>query len=96
MFAAILMVIDGGSIGALSYFVKPMIDDVFVAANHDMIWPIAGIMFSIFFARAISSYGQRCLTNYVGLRFITDIQQNLSRHLLTLDNAFFHSHPPAS
>lgn len=94
LIAGVLMAVDGGSLGLISYYIKPMIDEIFIAGDKSAIYPIAGAMFAIFMARAISAYSQRSLTSYVSLRVVSDIQSNLSKHLLTLDSAFFHRHPP--
>lgn len=94
LIAAVLMMVDGGSLGLISYYIKPMIDEIFVAGDQDAILPIAGVMFLIFVARAVSSYSQRSLTQYVSLGVVADLQRDLSAHLMTLDSAFFHKHPP--
>ncbi len=94
--AAVLMAIDGGSLGLLSYYIKPMIDEIFVAGDGSAIGPIAAAMFGIFLARALGAFGQRTLTSYVSLRVVTDLQEDLSRHLMSLDSAFFHRHPPGA
>ena len=94
LLAAGLMMIDGGSLGLLSYYIKPMIDDIFIAGNKTAIVPIAGAIFLIFTARALGAYGQRSLTAFVSLQVVADLQRDLSKHLLSLDSAFFHRHPP--
>lgn len=94
--AGVLMAIDGGSLGLLSYYIKPMIDEIFVAGDAAAVYPIAGAMFAIFLARALGAFGQRTLTSYVSLRVVTDLQEGLSRHLMALDSEFFHRHPPGA
>jgi subfamily B ATP-binding cassette protein MsbA len=96
LLAMLLMMVDGGSLGLLSYYIKPMIDEIFVSANREAIFPIAGMIFLIFLARALSSYGQRCLTANVSLNFVAGIQDSLSRHIMSLDSTFFHKHPPGA
>jgi len=94
--AGALMAVDGGSLGLISYYIKPMIDEIFIAGDKSAIYPIAGAMFLIFLARAFSAYGQRSLTSYVSLRVVSDFQRDLSKHLLSLDSAFFHKYPPGA
>lgn len=96
LLATALMAVDGGSLGLLSHYIKPMIDDIFIAGHRDSIYPIAGAMFLIFLARALAAYAQRGLTTHVSLRVVSDIQRNLSAHLLSLDSAFFHRYPPGA
>lgn len=94
LIAAVLMVIDGGSLGLLTYYIKPMIDDIFVSGNSASILPIAIAIFLIFSARALGAFGQRSLTTLISLRFVSGLQQDLSKHILSLDSAFYHKHPP--
>jgi subfamily B ATP-binding cassette protein MsbA len=94
LLASVLMMVDGGSLGLLSYYIKPMIDDIFIAGNKAAILPIAGAIFVIFTFRALSAFGQRSLTAFVSLQVVADLQRDLARHLLLLDSAFFHRHPP--
>lgn len=96
IFAAILMAIHGGSVGFLTYAVKPMIDDVFIAKNINAIAPIATGLFVIFTIRAIAAFGQRTLTASIGLRVVADMQSHLGAHLMTLDNRFFSQNSPGS
>ncbi len=94
--AAILMAVDGGSVGLLTYYVKPMIDDVFIAKDASAITPIASILFGIFAVRAVASFAQRTLTAGIGLRVVADMQKHLAAHLMTLDSQFFSKNSPGN
>jgi len=96
IFAALLMAIDGGSLGLLAYYVGPMIDEIFINQNAGSIVPIASIIFGIFVLRAISAFGQRTLTASIGLRVVADMQSRLSAHLMTLDSQFFNKNSPGN
>ncbi len=96
LLAGLFMLVDGGALGLLAWYIKPLIDEVLVAANREAMVPIAGMIFLIFSARAIAAFIQRSLTASVGLRVIADMQQQLSRHLLTLDGRFFHLNSPGT
>ena len=88
------MVIEGGLLGVLSYMVKPLFDDVFVGGKEDAIVFVAVVVFTLFIIRAIAGFCQRVLVVRVGLRVITQIQQDLVDHLMTLDTVFFQRNPP--
>ena len=94
--AAFFMLIDGGSLGLLVWYIKPLIDEVFVAADGAAIAPIAGLIFAIFAARAIAAFIQRSMTAAIGLRVVADMQSQLSEHLMSLDGRFFHHHSPGN
>lgn len=88
IFAAILMVIEGSTLGLLSYMLQPMFDRVFVEGGGDMIWLVAVGIFSLFVVRAITGLVQRVIMTRVSFRASTNMQVNLLRHVLNLDSAY--------
>ena len=94
VFAVILMSIEGGLLGVLSYMVQPLFDEVFVGGKADAVVWIALAVFALFVIRAIAGFGQRYLVMRAGLRVITDIQRDLLDHLLGLDTVFFQANAP--
>ncbi|MEM8788415.1 MAG: ABC transporter ATP-binding protein [Pseudomonadota bacterium] len=94
LLAGLLMTVEGASLGALSYMVRPMFDRVFVGGDGGAIGLIAGLVFVIFAARALAGFAQRYLVVLTGLRVTTDIQKDLTAHLLGLDTQFFQANAP--
>ncbi|MGB8621231.1 MAG: ABC transporter ATP-binding protein [Paracoccaceae bacterium] len=94
--ALVLMTIEGSMAGVLSYTVKPMFDEVFVAGNRGAIALIAGAIFVVFLARALAGFGQRVLMTRVGQKVTATLQADLVGHLLTLDSLWFQSTPPGN
>ncbi|WP_428241621.1 ABC transporter ATP-binding protein [Gynuella sp.] len=94
--AITLMVIEGSTMGLLSYSVKPLFDNIFVDKSANMIGLVAIGIFLIFTVRGLSAFGQRSITVTIGLRVITDIQKNIVRHLLGLDSSFYSRNPPGA
>ena len=94
VFAIILMAVQGGLLGVLSYLVKPLFDEVFVAGREDAVVAVAGAVFLLFTIRAIAGFIQRYMIVRTGLRVVTDIQRTLLGHLLTLDTTFFQVNAP--
>lgn len=92
--AAVLMVVEGSSLGLISYMVQPMFDDIFVAGNSAAVSGIALIIFFVFTARALGGLGQRAITVTVGLRVITEMQKDLLAHMVRLDSSFFSQQSP--
>ena len=76
-----------------AYMMKPIVDDVFVAKNAAMLWPVGFIVIATFLVKGVASYGQSILMSYVGLRIIADTQNKLFAHLASMDLAFFHNVP---
>ncbi len=94
LLALVLMTVEGAALGALSYLVRPMFDQVFVAGDEGAVGLIAGAVFAVFLARAGAGFVQRSIVVTTGLKVITAIQRNLAAHLLTLDLGFFLANAP--
>ena len=94
--AFVLMVLEGGTLGAISYLVQPLFDEVFVAGDADAVTWVAMAIGGIFLLRAGAGYGQRVLVVTVGLRVTTELQSRLVAHLLGLDARYFQDNAPGS
>ena len=90
------MAIEGASLGALSYMVRPMFDDVFVAADRSAIYWVAGIVFFLFVGRAIAGMLQRILMAIAARTVEVAMQTDLVAHIVRLDSVFFHEHGPGT
>jgi ATP-binding cassette, subfamily B, bacterial MsbA len=94
--ALFLMMLEGTTLGALSYMMEPLFDLVFVKQGGDaLIWVGTGIL-ALFLIRAITSVLGRWLLAKVNQTSSAAMQTDLLRHLLTLDAAFFQRNPPGS
>ena len=94
--AMVLMVIEGSTLGALSAMLEPLFDKVFVQGQSGMIWWVGGAIFGLFLIRAVTSVGSRAMLSDVSQRSSSDMQVDLVRHILTLDQSFFQENPPGA
>jgi ATP-binding cassette subfamily B protein/subfamily B ATP-binding cassette protein MsbA len=94
--AFVLMVIEGSTLGAISYLIQPLFDEVFVAGDASAVTWVALAISGVFMLRAISGFGQRVLIVTVGLRVTTGLQSRLLSHLLGLDTRYFQDNAPGS
>ncbi|MEX5727098.1 subfamily B ATP-binding cassette protein MsbA [Rhodovulum iodosum] len=94
--ALVLMTVEGAMLGALSYLVKPLFDDVFVSGNKGAIPLVAGGVCAVFLIRALAGFGQRVLMARVGQRVSASLQRDLVGHMLTLDSLWFQKTPPGN
>jgi ABC-type multidrug transport system fused ATPase/permease subunit len=95
-FAVVLMAIEGAMLGMLSYIIRPMFDQVFVAGDRDAItWVSLGV-FGIFLARALAGFGQRVLMMSVGQRVSAALQTDMVAHMLRLDSVWFQDNSPGT
>ena len=91
---ALLMAIDGAMMGAFSLLIRPMFDDVLVDGRGDMLIWVALAIATVFIIRAVSSLAHKTLSTYLSETVIAAMQRRLLAHLMRLDQAFFHRHPP--
>jgi len=90
----LLMAVEGGALGMLSYMVRPMFDDILVAANRSAVFWVASIVFLIFVARAGAGFMQRVLMARVARMVSADMQRDLVRHMVDLDGSFYRENSP--
>ena len=94
--AVVFMVIEGGALGVLSYMLQPMFDLVFIGGRIDAMWWVGGVIFLLFFFRAISSIVESVIMTRVALKSSIAMQVDLLRHLMRLDSVFFQQMPPGA
>jgi ATP-binding cassette, subfamily B, bacterial MsbA len=94
--AFVLMVIEGSTLGAISYLIQPLFDLVFIDGNASAVTWVALAISGIFVLRALSGFGQRVLIVTIGLRVTTALQTRLLGHLLGLDARYFQDNAPGA
>lgn len=94
--AFVFMVIEGSTLAALSWMLKPLFDRVFVGGDGDAIWWVGGFIFSLFLIRATTLIINRSLLTRVAQKTSTAMQVDLLAHVLTLDGPFFQFNPPGA
>ncbi|WP_370282515.1 ABC transporter ATP-binding protein [Pseudooceanicola sp.] len=92
--AFVLMAMEGAAMGALSYMMKPMFDQVFIAGNTGALAWVGAVIFGIFVVRGVAGTLQKVLLAQAGHRAAARLRGDLLRHLMGLDGAFHQSHPP--
>ncbi|KCV81494.1 efflux ABC transporter transmembrane ATP-binding protein [Actibacterium atlanticum] len=96
LIALAMMSIDGAALGALSYLIEPMFDDVLVTGDRGAV-PMVGLMiFGLFLVRAFAGFGHKVLMARVGQKVNAALQYSLLAHMQRLDNQFFHTNAPGN
>ncbi|MCH7550997.1 MAG: ATP-binding cassette domain-containing protein [Proteobacteria bacterium] len=75
-----------------AWLMEPVVNEVFIGENRDMLWPLGLAVFATFFIKGLANYGQSVLMSIVGFRIIADNQNRLYAHLARMDLSFFHNH----
>lgn len=95
--AFVILIIDGSTLGMLSYLLKPLFDTVFSGnAGEGALYLVGLGILGLFCLRATTSILSRTLMASISLRVSTTMQVDLLRHILTLDSSFFQSNPPGA
>jgi len=89
--AVAFMTVGAAMTGAMAKLMEPIIDQVFQARDYNKLLWVAASVFSVFILRGMATYGHSLMMNKIGQRIVTDVQQQLYRHILRLDLAFFHA-----
>jgi ATP-binding cassette, subfamily B, bacterial MsbA len=92
--AFVVMVIEGSTLGLLSWMLRPLFDRVFTAGGETaLIWVGLAIL-GLFVLRAASSVLSKGLIASVSQRSANAMQSDLLAHILTLDTRFFQEQAP--
>ncbi|MBV1903283.1 MAG: ABC transporter ATP-binding protein/permease [Marinosulfonomonas sp.] len=96
LIAMFFMMLEGGALGALSYIIRPMFDEIFVAGDRGAVFWVGIGVFGIFIMRGVASFIQRVLMAAAGRRIAAALQRDLLDHMLTLDSSFFQWNSPGT
>jgi len=91
--AFVCMLAVGATQSILALLVKPVLDDVFVDKNADMLFLVFTAIISVALIRGVCTYGQTVLMNFIGLRIVTDLRSELYNHIQRQSLAFFYKNP---
>ena len=91
--AIFFMVIVASAQGMSAWLMKPIIDDVFIAKDRDMLKLVSLAVLATFAIKGFANYIQSILMNWVGMRIVADAQNILYSHLTKMDLGFFHNNP---
>jgi len=74
-----------------AWLMEPVVNEVFIAENQAMLWPLGIAVVVTFLVKGAANYGQSVLMSLVGFRIIADNQNRLYAHLTRMDLGFFHN-----
>ena len=83
----------GATDGTIPFLVQHIMDDVFARKDQATLSYLPLLVIAIFAFRGFMNFGQSYLNDYVGLRIINDVRNQLNRHFQSLSVSFFHRHP---
>ncbi|HEY9536609.1 MAG TPA: ABC transporter ATP-binding protein [Kiloniellaceae bacterium] len=96
LLALLGMAIVAGTTAAFTQLIKPVVNEIFIARQATLLYPIALATVVVFVLRGFAAYSQAVLMNHVGHRVVAKIQQQLFDKLIGADLAFFHHNSPGT
>jgi subfamily B ATP-binding cassette protein MsbA len=87
------MGIVSGATAYLAYYFKPLINNMVSTRDTGLLYTAVWTILAIFLARGFATFGQQVAINWAGQRIIADVRQQLYRHVIHADLAFFHNNP---
>ncbi|MDP4840077.1 MAG: ABC transporter ATP-binding protein/permease [Alphaproteobacteria bacterium] len=83
------MIVVAATTAASAKLMKPIINDIFLGRKEEMLLPITGLIFLVFFLKGLFTYGESVLMAFVGHRVIADVQKDFFNVLIQADLKFY-------
>jgi subfamily B ATP-binding cassette protein MsbA len=94
--AMVLMTIEGAMMGALSWLIRPMFDQVFLGTDTSLVPLIAMAVAGVFTLRALSGFGHQTLLARHSETLSAALQAQVLSHVMIQDIGFFRTNPPGA
>ena len=91
LLALFFMALTAAMTGAAAAIIKPITDELGKPHAETYMLGLGGGVLLIFMLRGIGTYFHTIIMNRIGQRIVTDVQQEMYRHLLEADLSFFHA-----
>jgi ATP-binding cassette, subfamily B, bacterial MsbA len=88
-FAVLCMMLVAGATAANAWLMQPVLDEVFLNKNREMLYLVPAAIFAVALIKGCSTYGQSVTMNYIGQRIIAGVQLEMFSHLMRSDISFF-------
>ena len=83
--AMLCMVVMAAATASNAYMMQPVMDDIFLNKDRDLLLIIPFVLFAIAVVNAFADYGQSYYLRYTGQHVIADMQADLFAHLVAAD-----------
>lgn len=93
LLAILCMLAVGATVSSIAFLVKPVLDEIFLKKNADMLKLIPVVIIVMYIVKGVCSYGQTILMNFIGQRVVTDLRSELYNHIQKQSLSFFTRNP---
>ena len=88
-YAVIGMILVAGSTAGTVYIIQPLLDDIFINKDKQMLEIMPFIVVAIYATKGIGGYVQKYYISFIGQDIVRRIRDKLLKHILNLDMVFF-------
>lgn len=92
--AILFMTLEGSMLGALSWMMQPMFDQVFIGGNRGAMWWVGAAILGVFAVRATAGMAQKIILARIAQVSAAHLRNDMLARLMQQDGAFHLSHPP--
>ena len=92
--AVLGMLFDAGAAGAFTYLIKPMLDELFVARDPEVIFWLPMLLIGLFVMRGVATFATDYSMARVGRSVVRDLRGAVFAHYQRLPASYFDSQPP--
>jgi len=92
LLAILGMVLSSGGTAYSAYLVKPLLDEIFIAKDKEMLQLLPYAIIAVYATKEAGRYMQVYFTAYIGQDIIKRFRENILENLLKLDLTFFHEY----
>ncbi len=86
------MILASSGTALSAWMVKPLLDEIFIAKDREMLALLPYGIIAIYFAKELGRYMQSYFTAYIGHDIIRRLREKILENLLKLDISFFHDY----
>ncbi|MGN0904843.1 MAG: ABC transporter ATP-binding protein [Alphaproteobacteria bacterium] len=90
-FSIVLMLIGASFDALLVRMMQPVFDEVFIDKNRAALGVIGVQILVLYLVKGLATYGQSLTMTKISIRIITDMQMDVFKRIIRMDNAFFHN-----
>lgn len=92
IFAFIGMILVSLTTASIAYMMKPLLDDIFVNKNLEMLYSLPIFIILIFLLKGIGGFVQAYYMSYVGQDIVRRVRDKMMAHILALDMSFYYKY----
>lgn len=85
------MAVAAAATGLMAKTIEPIINQLGTGQDVSFALKLGGLVMGLFLARGAATYFHTVIMNRIGQRIVTNVQQQMHRHLLGADLSFFHA-----